>query len=96
MLATPNHPEFPSAHGCVTGSMSRAIAGVMGTSQIDLDIDALNVAVTRHYATVDDLLGELGEARIWGGLHYRFSTEAGLRIAERVVNQNLRHNFRLS
>jgi hypothetical protein len=29
------------------------------------------------------------------GLHYRFSTEAGLRIAERVVTQNLRHNFRL-
>ena len=31
LLATPNHPEFPSAHGCVTGSMTRAIAHVMGT-----------------------------------------------------------------
>ena len=96
LLGTPNHPEFPSAHGCVTGSMSRAIARVMGTPQIAIDIDALNIGVTRHYATVDELLGELGEARIWGGLHYRFSTDAGLRIAERVVNQNLRHNFRLT
>ena len=75
--------------------MTRAIAHVMGTRQIDLDIDALNIGVTRHYATLDELLEELGNARIWGGLHYRFSTEAGLRIADRVVNQNLRHNFRL-
>jgi hypothetical protein len=34
-------------------------------------------------------------ARIWGGLHYRFSVEAGLRLAERVVAHNLARNFRL-
>lgn len=95
LLATPNHPEFPSAHGCVTGSLARAMATVMGTRRIDLDIDALNIGVTRHYESLDGLLHELGEARIMAGLHYRFSTEAGLRIAERVVTQNLRHNFRL-
>ena len=56
LLATPNHPEFPSAHGCVTGSMTRAIADVMGTRHIELDIDALNIGETRHYATLDELL----------------------------------------
>jgi len=96
LLPTPNHPEFPSAHGCVTGSMTRAIAQVLGTERIDLDIDALNIGVTRHYDAVEQLLSEVGNARIWGGLHYRFSTDAGLRIAERVVAQNLRHNFRLT
>ena len=75
--------------------MTRAIAHVMGTDHIELDIDALNTGETRHYATLDELLEELGNARIWGGLHYRFSTDAGLRISDRVVNLNLRHNFRL-
>ena len=96
LLTTPNHPEFPSAHGCVTGSMGHAIAHVMGTRQIDLTMDAVNIGVTRHFATLDDLLHEVGEARILGGLHYRFSTETGLRLAERVVTQNLRRNFGLN
>jgi len=75
--------------------MSRAITHVMRTDDIAMDIDALNIGVSRHYDTLDQLLVELGDARVWGGLHYRFSTEAGLRIAEQVVRQNLRHNFRL-
>lgn len=95
LLPTPNHPEFPSAHGCVTGSMAYAMSAVMGTHRIALDVDAQNVGATRHYATLDQLLDELGNARILAGLHYRFSTDAGIRIAERVVAQNLRHNFRL-
>jgi hypothetical protein len=95
LLATPNHPEYPSAHGCVTGSMGLALARVLGTHRIDMDIDATNVGVTRHYETVDELLDEVGAARIWGGLHYRFSVETGLRLADRVVDHNLRRNFRL-
>jgi hypothetical protein len=94
LLPTPNHPEFPSAHGCVTGSLGHTLARLMGTDEIRLDIDAANIGVTRHYATRQDLLAEVGEARIWGGLHYRFSVDAGLRLAHRVVNLNLSRNFR--
>jgi len=95
LLATPNHPEYPSAHSCLTGSTAHALTRIMGTEQIEYDIDAANVGTTRHYATRDELLAEVGEARIWGGLHYRFSVKAGLRIAERVVAFNLQRNFEL-
>lgn len=95
LLGTPNHPEFPSAHGCLTGALAYSLAKVMRTQRIDLDVDAANIGVTRHYTHRDQLLTEVGEARIWGGLHYRFSTEAGLDIAKQVVRQNLRENFRL-
>ena len=94
LLATPNHPEFPSAHGCLTGALAFSLAKVMGTQQIDLDIDAAVTGTTRHYGTRDELITEVGDARIWGGLHYRSSIEAGVRIAERVVRYNLNRNFR--
>jgi hypothetical protein len=94
LLGTPNHPEFPSAHGCVTGSLGYTLSRLMGTAEIGLDVDAANLGgLTRHYATRQDLLTEVGEARIWGGLHYRFSVEAGLHLAHRVVNHNLSRNF---
>jgi len=95
-LSTPNHPEYPSAHSCLTGALAHSLARVMDTEAIELDIDAANIGVTRHYATRDDLLAEVGTARIWGGLHYRFSVEAGLRIARQVVHRNLNRNFRLT
>ena len=60
----------------------------------DLDVHAAILGVTRHYAWRDELLTEVGEARIWGGLHYRTSVEVGLRIGERVVAYNLQRNFR--
>jgi hypothetical protein len=95
LLGTPNHPEFPSAHGCVTGSLGYTLSWLMGTDEIDLTIDAANLGgLTRHFPTRLDLLTEVGEARIWGGLHYRFSVDAGLHLAHRVVTNNLSRNFR--
>jgi hypothetical protein len=95
LLGTPNHPEFPSAHSCLTGALAYSLAKVQRTARIELDIDASNVGVTRHFTYRDQLLAEVGQARIWGGLHYDFSVDAGLAIAKRVVTHNLRHNFEL-
>ncbi len=94
LLGTPNHPEFPSAHGCLTGALAYSLPRLMGTEAINLDIDATTTKTTRHYDTAEQLINEVGDARIWGGLHYRFSVDAGIRIAERVVRQNLNHHFR--
>src|SRR5256885_15474388 len=38
LIATPNHPEYPSAHGCVTSTVTQVIAKVLGTSHIDVTI----------------------------------------------------------
>jgi hypothetical protein len=93
LLTTPNHPEYPSAHGCLTGALAHSLARIMRTRRIGVEITAANLGTTRHYATRDDLLNEVAMARIWGGLHYRFSVEAGLRLADQVVDHNLDRNF---
>ncbi|MFN0090401.1 MAG: vanadium-dependent haloperoxidase [Acidimicrobiales bacterium] len=95
LLSTPNHPEYPSAHGCATGALACTLSELLGTDTINLAVDAANIGVTHHFATRDDLISEVGDARIRGGLHYRFSVDAGV-IAERVVRLNLSRNFRLS
>ena len=94
MLGTPNHPEFPSAHGCLTGTLAFALSELMDTMLIDLDIDAVNTGTTRHFDTRRQLITEVGDARIWGGLHYRFSVDAGVDIARRVVGLTFRTHFR--
>lgn len=94
LIATPNHPEYPSAHSCITPGMGLAVARFLGTHHIDLTIPSLTGLGDRHYDTVKDLETEVGNARIWGGIHFRAAVESGTRIGRRVANQVLARHFR--
>ena len=56
LLATPNHPEYPAAHGCVTSAVTDVIAKALGTSPdrhhaLGSDerwLDARDVEALRH------------------------------------------------
>jgi hypothetical protein len=94
--ATPNHPEYPSAHSCVTPAGGRVIAKFLGTNHIDFTIPSLTGLGDRHYADVDDLQDEVGNARIWGGIHYRTAVEDGIEIGKKTAHQVLDHHFQKS
>jgi vanadium-dependent haloperoxidase-like protein len=94
LLATPNHPEYPSAHCTITSAVGEVIARWMGTDAINIDLQGnANFNATRHFATVQDLRTEVGNARVWAGLHYRFSTVAGLQLGKEVADYDLDHAF---
>ena len=90
---TPNHPEYPSAHSCVTPAAGRVIARFLGTKQIDFTIPSLTGLGDRHYDRAGDLEYEVGNARIWGGIHFRSAVEDGIAISKKVTNQVLAHHF---
>ncbi len=94
--ATPNHPEYPSAHSCITPAGGRVIARFLGTRQIDFTVPSLTGLGDRHFARVNDLQYDVGNARIWGGIHYRSAIEDGVVIGKRTVNQVLAHHFQKS
>ncbi len=93
LIGTPNHPEYPSAHSCVTPAGGRVIARFLGTPKIDFTVPSLTGLGDRHFDDVKDLEYEVTNARIWGGIHYRFSVDVGVDIAERVADQVLAHHF---
>jgi hypothetical protein len=94
LLPTPNHPEYPSAHATITSAIGEVIARFMGTDAINIDlVGNANFSATRHFATVQDLRTEVGNARVWAGLHYRFSTVAGVQLGEEVADYDLDHAF---
>ena len=100
LLTTPNHPEYPSAHGTLTSAMAEVFRAVLGTNRIDLDIHGFdpagpagNLNAVRHFDTTSDLRREIINARLWAGLHYRFSTVAGIVLGRQVANFDLRHAF---
>ena len=94
LVGTPNHPEYPSAHACITPAGGIVVARFLGTGQIDFTVPSLTGLGDRHFARAKDLEYEVSNARIWGGIHYRTSVEDGATIAKKTAHHVLAHHFR--
>jgi hypothetical protein len=101
LLTTPNHPEYPAAHGVITSAMAEVFSTFLGTNQIDLDIHGFdpagpagNLNAVRHFGMPNDLRHEIINARLWAGLHYHFSGVTGVVLGRNVAQFGLRHAFR--
>jgi hypothetical protein len=102
LAVTPNHPEYPAAHGCATGAVSAIVAGYFGTTEVPLSVTATyavpaalgggSVTATRTYESTKQLLLEVEAARIYGGMHYHHSIVQGALLGKKVARQ-LRHEF---
>jgi len=102
LAVTPNHPEYPAAHGCGTGALSALVAAYFGTTEVPLSVTATyavpaalgggSITATRTYAGTKDLLLEVEAARIYGGMHYQHSVVQGAVLGKKVARQ-LRHEF---
>jgi hypothetical protein len=84
-LPTPNHPEYPAAHGCTTGAMAETLAQFFGTRQVRFTFDSTVTNTAHEWATVDAAVEEVREARIVGGMHFRASNLAGEKLGAEVA-----------
>jgi hypothetical protein len=101
LLTTPNHPEYPAAHGVISSAMAEVFSTFLDTNQTDLDIHGFdpggpagNLDAVRHYDAPSEERREIIDARLWAGLHYRFSGVAGVVLGRKVAKFDLRHAFR--
>lgn len=98
LVATPNHPEYPSQHGCVTSALAETLAAALGTRNLNVTIQgAVNASgsltTSRTYATVQDVNSELVNARVWIGFHYRNSVVVGEALGTAASTWALARNF---
>jgi hypothetical protein len=70
LFVTPNHPSFPSAHSVWSG----AVGAVLGR---------LFPPDAEYFRGLAD---EAGEARIMGGIHYRFDCDVGLTMGRQIAD----------
>ncbi len=68
LFTTPGHPSYPSAHSCLSMAPARVLAYLFPADS------------QRLMAIVD----EIGEARIWGGIHFRSDIDAGQELGWNV------------
>lgn len=99
-LLNVNHPEYPSGHGFWSAAVLDAIGGYFGTSVMTWTITTSRIAVPvlvrseRTYQDLPTLMREIGDARVWAGLHWRHAIRHGMQIGRRVAAHVGKHYFK--
>jgi len=88
---TPTYPEWVSGHGGYVAAAQAVLAGFVGPhapAPIALTSPSAP-GVVRTYDDWKTITDEVVDARVWEGVHYRFSDEAGVKLGKQVAKWDL-------
>ena len=77
-IGMPSFPSYPSNHATLAGAAATVLSAVFPAERARLAEEAAEGAISRVY----------------GGIHYRFDTDAGLVLGQRVAAWTLAHDVR--
>lgn len=85
-IDTPMHPEYPCAHCIVASAVATVLRAEIGAGPMPTLTTTSPTAVgtSRSWTNLDDFVREVAEARIYDGVHYRYSTEVGVAMGKRI------------
>ncbi len=94
LFATPNFPDFPSAHSVISGAFAEVLKKELGNSYqfINRTYDYLGMA-PRTYSSLDAMAAEIGLSRLYAGIHNRIAIERGLTMGKKI-GQNINDGVR--
>lgn len=86
-IGTPAHPEYSSGHSSLSGAGAAAFEKIFGNigSFTDHTYDYLGLA-PRTYHSFKAIAEEAAISRLYGGIHYEFTLEAGLAEGRKVAS----------
>lgn len=85
-VPTPPFPAYPSGHGCYAGAAETVLEEYFGSGEIpELVLTSVSLpGVELSYRRLRDLTTDISNARIWGGIHWRFDQTAGEKLGREV------------
>jgi hypothetical protein len=95
LAVTPNFPEYPSGHACVTSAVAFTIEDFFHGA-VRIPARSVRTGTERVYARASDAVAEVVEARMLLGLHFRSGDEDGAEIGRRIARQIQERWFRKS
>jgi len=82
---TPLHPEYPSAHACVSNAAAEVLTSFFGgDTAFSMATSTCPAGVVRSYDSFQALADEIGDARIYIGFHFRTSVRHGANLGRQV------------
>lgn len=94
VFPTPNFPDFSSAHSVIASAFGEIMEGLFGKNYhfTDHTYDYLGMP-PRSFTSFNAMEQEIGDSRVYAGIHYRLSCERGLQQG-RKIGQNINRALR--
>ena len=96
LISTPCFPSYPSNHASGSYGGAEILEQIYGKGHhaITLTLTVGGAPMTLSYTGLRQITADVDDARVFGGIHFRFDQEAGARlgraVAHRVYQDNLR------
>jgi hypothetical protein len=91
---TPNHPEYPSGHSCIAGAVGEVVKSYHGTPNVAFTWDSTVTGGTQSYRSVNEMVRTIKDARVHGGMHFRYSNDDGAVLGRRTGHWVVKHYLR--
>lgn len=93
LLTTPAFPSYPSAHATLSGAARTVLERVLGKHDLPITLTSPRApGVVLNYTNWKQICDDIDDARVYGGIHFRFEQEAGARQG-RVVGQYILREY---
>lgn len=84
-IVTPCFPSYGSAHASLSNAARRVLEGIYGPDQHPITLTNPAVAgVTLQYDTFEQITHDINDARVYGGIHFRFDQDIGAAQGRKV------------
>ncbi|MGE3820136.1 MAG: choice-of-anchor D domain-containing protein, partial [Isosphaeraceae bacterium] len=85
LLISPAFPEYVSGHSTFSGAAASILAGAFGDATPFTSTSDGLPGVTRSFTSFTQAAEEAGMSRIYGGIHFAFSSHDGLKAGREVA-----------
>jgi hypothetical protein len=94
-IATPAFPSYPSAHASASYAAREVLERIYGSRRQSITLSNPAVPeVILNYTRFSQITDDIDDARVYGGIHFRFDQEAGARQGRQVGKYVDKHHLR--
>src|SRR4029450_3554731 len=94
-IIAPCFPSYPSAHGTLSSAGLEVMEENYGNHRHSITLSNTAVpGITLNYTKLDQIIEDISDARVYGGIHFRFDQELGEKLGHRVGNYVFKHHLR--
>jgi hypothetical protein len=95
LINTPAHPSYASGHATVSGSARAVLERAFGKDDHEVTLTHSSLPdIVLNYTGWDEITDDIDDARVYGGIHFRFDQEAGSHQGRAIGKFILRNYLR--
>ena len=94
-ITTPAYPSYPSGQGGLSNAARTILEELFGRGRhgVALEFPAMP-GLTLRYTKLRHITDDIADARVYGGIHFRFEQDVAETMGERVARYLLRNHLR--